>query len=291
MGINAGKVTNLNLRKAIMSAMNPNLVSSFYEDGTVTTIAWPMSIVSWAYPRANGFQFNGNEPLRGMKQDNGAEWTQFTVYRDDQARTDQAAKDKIQRFMAAAGVSAGDSRLKMKFTIAGTNLNEHPVYRVFEKAAELLNSCGWDVEVVPDTNALNKLATGSLTVWAAAWGSTVDPDMYQVYHKNSTATSVLNWGYREILNGGQSRSEEQSILNELSRLVDEGRESDDEATRAATYELAMREVLKLAVEMPIYQRKTLYAYNSNVIDESTFPETINSYSSPLNRIWEIDFVK
>ena len=54
-------------------------------------------------------------------------------------------------------------------------------------------------------------------------------------------------------------------------------------------------VLDLAVEMPVYQRQTLYAYNSNVIKESTFPHDengeliINSYSSPLSRIWELEF--
>ena len=61
--------------------------------------------------------------------------------------------------------------------------------RAFRQQA-LLEECGWKVNIEPDINALTKLSTGSLAVWAAAWGSTIDPDMYQVYHKNSTATSV-----------------------------------------------------------------------------------------------------
>jgi hypothetical protein len=48
-------------------------------------------------------------------------------------------------------------------------------------------------------------------------------------------------------------------------------------------------VLDLAVELPVYQRKQLYAYNANIIDASSFPEDINPYSSPLDRIWEIKF--
>ena len=49
-------------------------------------------------------------------------------------------------------------------------------------------------------------------------------------------------------------------------------------------------VLDLAVELPVYQRSTVYAYNANVIDASTLPDQINPYTSPLDRIWEIDFV-
>jgi peptide/nickel transport system substrate-binding protein len=283
IGINAGKVTNINLRKAIMSAMDVTLALSYYETGTATTIAWPMSVVSWAYPRATGYTFDASDPTANTDDNNNHDYMSYT--------NDAKAKEKIQSYMKKAGVSAGDSSLSIKFTIAGSNLTEHPTYAVFEKAAQLLNECGWDITVVPDTNALTKLSTGSLTVWAAAWGSTIDPDMYQVYHKNSTATSVLAWGYREILANKSTYKEENSILNTLSTLIDNGRKTTDQTTRASIYKEAMGYVLDLAVEMPVYQRKTLYAYNANVIDESTFPESINSYSSPLGRIWEIDLVR
>ena len=108
------------------------------------------------------------------------------------------AKNKIKALMNQAGVTAGHSDLSIKFTIAGASITEHPTYAVFKQAAEILNFMGWDVEVKADSQALTKLSTGSLEVWAAAWGSTIDPDMYQVYHKNSSATSVYAWGYREI---------------------------------------------------------------------------------------------
>ena len=193
--------------------------------------------------------------------------------------------------MEAAGVSAGHSSLKIKFTIAGSNLTEHPTYQTFQGAADLLNECGWEIEVVPDTQALTKLSTGSLAVWAAAWGSTIDPDMYQVYHKNSSATSTLAWGYREILNNPSQYVEENEILTKLSEKIAEARETNDQATRSALYKEAMSYVLDLAVELPVYQRKVLYAYNSNVIDPDSLPAEINPYTSPLDRIWEIEFAK
>ncbi|MBQ9780252.1 MAG: hypothetical protein IJW00_04840 [Clostridia bacterium] len=275
IGINAGKVPDINIRKAIMTAMDTSLALSYYSTGMAETIYWPMSTVSWAYPTDD----NGN-----FSRDNYHSYPAIRFNREE-------AKAAILDYMEAAGVSAGDSKLSITFTIAGANLTEHPTYQTFQSAADLLNECGWDIEVVPDTQALTKLSTGSLSVWAAAWGSTIDPDMYQVYHKNSSATSTLAWGYREILASPATYPEETQILNQLSDLIDSARETEDQAIRTELYEQAMSKVLDLAVELPVYQRMVLYAYDSNVIDADSIPspEELNPYTSPLDRIWEIEF--
>ena len=273
IGINAGKIPNINLRKAIMSAMDTSLALNYYSTGMAKTIYWPMSTVSWAYPTDG----SGN-PSRDNLHDYPA--LQFSK---------ESAKSQIKDYMAQAGVSAGDSELSITFTIAGSNLTDHPSYETFRYAAEILNECGWDIEVVPDTQALTKLSTGSLSVWAAAWGSTIDPDMYQVYHKNSTATSVLAWGYREILANEAAYPEENEILNKLSKVIDDARATNDQNTRIALYEEAMGYVLDLAVELPVYQRMTLYAYDSTIINSDSLPSELNPYTSPLDHIWEIEF--
>ena len=274
IGINAGKVPNINIRKAIMCAMDTSLALSYYSTGTAETIYWPMSTVSWAYPKDE----SGNNSRDNLHSD----YIAINWNRED-------AMDSIKSFMEMAGVSAGDPSLSIKFTIAGSNLTDHPTYQTFQNAADLLNECGWDIEVVPDTQALTKLSTGSLAVWAAAWGSTIDPDMYQVYHKNSTATSTLAWGYREILASPALYQYENAVLNDLSAVIDEARETDDQEIRSELYKEAMGYVLDLAVEMPVYQRDVLYAYNANVIKSSSLPEEINPYTSPLDKIWEIEF--
>ena len=252
--------------------MDTSLALSYYSKNTAQTIYWPMSTVSWAYPKTADGKLDQNNGHYSVKFD------------------ETSVRAEIQRYMEAAGVSAGDSSLKIKFTIAGANLTDHPTYLTFQKAAEILNSCGWQIEVVPDTQALTKLSTGSLAVWAAAWGSTIDPDMYQVYHKNSTATSTTAWGYDAILSNS-SRVEEQNILAALSDLIDDARETENQATRTQLYEEAMKLVLDLAVELPVYQRSTVYVYNSNVINSATMPKAseMNPYTSPLDRIWEIEF--
>ena len=271
VGINSSKVTDINIRKAIMSAMNTSLALDYYRAGTASRIFWPMSKVSWAYPEGTD------------ADDNGIGYPQIGNWNQD------LAIDTIENYMQEAGVSAGDPSLKYTFTIAGSNLQDHPTYKVFRDAAALLNSLGWDVQVVCDMQALTKINTGSLEVWAAAWSSALDPDMYQVYHKDSTATSTLAWGYNYLKNNGTA--EEMDILNELSDYIDQARETNDQSVRSDLYKQAMEQVLELAIELPVYQRSVLYAYNSKVIKSDSMPaeSEMNPYSSPLDRIWEIEF--
>ena len=271
IGVNAAKVNDINLRKAIMCAMNTSLALDYYRAGTASQIYWPMSKVSWAYP-------DGDDA-----NDNGKDYPQIGSWNEE------VAKSNIQKYMQEAGVSADDSALSVTFTIAGSSLQDHPTYKVFRDAATLLNELGWDVEVVCDTQALTKINTGSLEVWAAAWSSALDPDMYQVNHKDSTATSTLAWGYNYIKTSGSA--EELSILNDLSDLIDEARETNDKAIRSELYQEAMEQILDLAIELPVYQRSVLYAYNSKVINSASMPveSEMNPYSSPLDRIWEIEF--
>ncbi len=281
IGVSADKIPNIYLRRAIMSAMDIGLAIEYYKVGTANEIYFPMSTVSWAYPKTEN-----SEGKLVPDQINGTNYPMLNFNAED-------AKAQIKSYMEEAAGHAGgynDSDLKVTFTIAGSNLTDHPTYSVFDTAAQLLNECGWDVTVIADAQALTKISTGSLAVWAAAWGTTVDPDMYQVYHKNSTASSVKAWGYPAILeNEGGKYDIENDILDRLADKIDDAREITDRDERSAIYKSAMQDVLDLAVELPVYQRAVLYAYNSNVIKSSSLPSTVNPYTSPLDRIWEIEF--
>ena len=278
IGINAGKVKNVNTRRAIMSAMQAKLATEYYSDGTCDVINWPMSNQSWAYPDAE----NEKDYLMWSGR--------------------EAAIEKIVYYTREA-VKGGEQNFTYKFTIAGASISEHPTYAVFKQAVDLFEEANlqlgdvaqWKVEVKADSQALTKLATGSLEVWAAAWGSTIDPDMYQVYHKNSTATSVYAWGYREILANQSTYSYEYDIIaNKLSPLIDKGRtveyasEEDTRTERSAIYKEAMGYVLDLAVEMPVYQRMNLYAYNNKRV--GGINENVNPFTSPLEKIWNIELL-
>ena len=242
IGVNAAKINDINLRKAIMCAMNTALALDYYRAGTAEQIYWNMSKVSWAYPKGSS------------ATDNGKDYPQMGTWNEDIARAN------IKKYMEAAGVSAGDGDLRITFTIAGSTLQDHPTYKVFRDAAALLNDMGWEISVVCDTQALTKISTGSLAVWAAAWSSALDPDMYQVYHKDSSATSTLAWGYNHLRTSGTA--EETQILNKLSELIDLARETNDQNTRADLYEQAMAEYIELyGAEDPAFCQRIQDFYN------------------------------
>ena len=164
---------------------------------------------------------------------------------------------------------------------------------MFLRAAEILNSAGMEVKVVTSQTALSDLSSGKLSIWAAAWSSTIDPDMYQIYHMDSQASSTSNWGYKQIKAGKNTEaySDEYALVVKLSELIDAGRSTTDQDTRKEIYKQALNLVMDLAVEMPTYQRKDMSAYNKDVLDESTMtPESERSpYNGLLSRIWDLSY--
>ena len=269
IGINAEKVPSLAVRQAIMHAINTQYAVDYYF-GFSHPITRPMTRASWAYPTA---------------ADAAGQYYKF----DETGKTSEDLVIKDGYTKNADGVyQKGDHKLSYVFTIAG-DTTDHPAYLSLKRAAEILNDHGFDIEVKTDINALKKLNNGDLTVWAAAWGAGVDPDMYQVYHIDSTAGSTANWGYRAIRKGGREYEEELAIVKDLSDIVDLARETLDIKRRTAYYAQALDLVMQLAVELPTYQRSDLFAYNTNIIDVSTLPSEseLTPYNGPLSKIWEV----
>ena len=270
IGINAEKVPNLAVRQAIMHAINTQYAVDYYL-GYSDPIYRPMTKASWAYPDAT------DEEGQYYKFDETGELCEKLVY---DAGYRKNSKNIYQK---------GDDVLKYTFTIAG-DTTDHPAYQSLKIAADILNKHGFQIEVKTDINALKKLNNGDLAIWAAAWGAGVDPDMYQVYHIDSTAGSTANWGYRAIkANAGGKYDTELKLVKELSEIIDLARETLDPERREQYYAQALDIVMELAVELPTYQRSDLFAYNTNIIDVSTLtPKSeLTPYNGPLNRIWEV----
>ena len=148
----------------------------------------------------------------------------------------------------------------------------------------------FDISISTDATALRKLASGGLAVWAAAWSSTVDPDLYQVYHKDSKATSIKNWGYETILADNTDQFiYEKGVINDLSAKIEEARETLNKWERTAIYAQALDLIMDLAVELPTYQRKDLVVYNKDVIKAASLNQDANAYEGVYDRLWEVDY--
>ena len=276
IGINASKVPDLEVRQAIMHAINTQYAVDYYL-GYSYSIYRPMTRASWAYPKATD-----NEGQYYAFDESGK--TSFDLITEagytKSGKKNAAGYDVYQK---------NGTLLKYTFTIAGES-TDHPAYMALKTAAEILNKNGFDIEVKTDINALKKLNNGDLTVWAAAWGSGVDPDMYQVYHIDSTAGSTNNWGYNSIkANAGGKYDRELELVEQLSVIIDRARTTLNEKDRAKDYAEALDIVMQLAVELPTYQRSDLYAYNTDIIDVTTLtPKSeLTPYNGPLSKLWEV----
>ena len=288
IGINAGKVPGIHVRRAIMYTMDTKLCTDYY--GTMAErIYRSMSKNNWAYPADStayypyiGGQIPANlnvvDPdYKDFVQSKGKKAGQ-TFTADEQKEFIQSLVKKDGYTLGGDGVYAksGES-LKYTFTVAGET-QDHPAWNAMANSARLLNRWGFDITVTTKADALSLLSSGGLTVWAAAWSSTIDPDMYQVYHKDSKATSVLNWGYKQILqNASNKYKTELGIVNELSGIIDAARKTDLQPSRKTLYSQALDMVMELAVELPTYQRMDMFAYNKTKIDDSTFNQNPTSY--------------
>lgn len=292
IGVNAGKIPSVEVRQAIMHAINTQLCVDYYQT-TASPIYRPMSLASWAYPQGCTpyYPYIGGVVPQDLSNVNPY-YREFVELKEKQAGQTFTEAEQIEfitglvesdgfKLNPATNIyeaeirGFGLAKLDYVFTVAGSE-QDHPAWSAMLGAAELLNKCGFKIRVTTDANALSKLASGALTVWAAAWGSTIDPDMYQVYHMDSQATSTLNWGYKQIKRGSETDAfkDEHSLIRELSDLIEEARSFEAQEDRKPIYEEALQLVMELAVELPTYQRNDLYAYNTDKIDVSTFtPES------------------
>lgn len=290
VGINPRFVPDVTVRRAIMMSMNRQLIKNNYYQDLCEIIERPMSTVNWAYPKGATTYETDN------KYDNGS--SDHVSY---QYVSDKVTGEEIERMIQNAGyqkvngvyerrlADGSNHRLSYKFTIAGSSV-DHPAYAMFIQAQNLLNDHGFDVKVVTSQAALSDLSAGKLAVWAAAWSSTIDPDMYQVYHRDSKASSVNNWGYPQIKANRELYSFEASIMEDLSDLIDAGRQTNDDKERMDIYSQALDLVMEFAVELPTYQRKDMTAYNGNILDRSTMTANPTPYEGLVSRIWELNYL-
>lgn len=310
VGVNAKSVPDINIRRIIMKTMNLDDPKSYY--GSLSSkIYRSMSLTSWYYPTVNDSPTGAevNSPYTGRvytDEETGETYTfsgDLTYFGDmnpgdyeNDVYMVMTIKDRLETLGYSVGsdgirVNSEGEKLEYTFTIAGGS-DDHPAYTMMQESATILNKCGFKITVRTDPQALIKLASGELQVWAAAWSSAIDPDMYQVYHRDSTASSVKNWGYDEIFKAGNEDkySEEIEIINVLSDLIEEGRETLDQSKRFKTYCVALDLVAELAVELPIYQREDLFVYDKTLIDSKTLNQNPSTNSGLLDRIWEVNYL-
>ena len=264
------------LRKAIMTviaAYRDEGINSYYGD-TATIINYPMSNTSWAAPSVtdDGYKIAYSTDVDGNE-----------IYTSDMSGDTKyaAALQAALGYFEAAGytvengqVTAAPAGAKMEYTvnIGASGNGDHPSFQVLTNAAAALKTIGFTLTVNDLANAsdlYSSYQSGVAEGWVAAWQSTNDPDMYQLYDSNGSTN------YYKINDA------------ELDELIEAARQTTDQDARKAMYKEAMEIILDWGVELPVYQRSEATIFSSERVDTTTIPNDMTpywTYQSEINKI-------
>ena len=274
VGINPKYVEDIEVRRAIMHAFDTSSIVDYYGEALVNLINAPVSTTSWAYPKGVDRKYKrmtDPEEIKNLVASSG-NWT----------------------FNSSDGLFYNNNTgnaLKIAFVIAGES-TDHPSYQMMVSAKNFLAQCGFQISVETRVDALKRLNTGDLEVWAAAWSTSIDPDPYQIYSINSNASSTKNWNKDGIMSdSGAKFGTEQSIVAKINEYIDEGRQTLEQSKRAEIYAKCFDEIMNLAVEFPTYQRYDLCVYNSAVLDVKTMHSDDASFNmGPISELWKVNYL-
>ena len=264
------------LRKAIMTviaAYRDEGIDSYYGD-TATVINYPISNTSWAAPSVtdDGYQIAYSTDVDGNE-----------IYTSDMKSEDKyaAALQAALGYFEAAGytvengqITAAPAGAKMEYqvNIGASGNGDHPSFQTLTNAAAALKTIGFTLTVNDMANASDLFASyqsGAAEGWVAAWQSTNDPDMFQLYHSQGATN------YYAINDA------------DLDELIMAARQTTDQEARKAMYKEAMEIILDWGVELPVYQRSEATIFSTERVNIDTIAKDQTpywTYKSELNNL-------
>ena len=277
VGEDAGSEASKNFRKAIatvISVYRDVVIDSYYGEAA-TVINYPISNTNWAAPQKSDPDYkvafstdvDGND-----------------IYKDGMTEDEKyaAAKKAALGFFEAAGYTVADGkitaapeggRMDCTLSIPADGKGDHPSFGIVTAAKEALGEIGFNMEIndLSDTSQLwDGINGGTIDMWCAAWSTTPDPDMFQIYHSE-----------------GGSAKNYRIYQPELDELVMDARTSTDQEYRKAVYKETLDYVVDYAVEIPIYQRQDCTVYSADRINLDTTvkdPTSYWNYRSEIDKI-------
>ena len=149
------------------------------------------------------------------------------------------------------------------------------------EASKALKNIGINLIVTDLTNS-SELWTGleadQVEMWCAAWGATIDPDMYQIYFSGDETGRVA---------GGSNYMYDISD-KELNQLILDARTSLDQTYRKAMYKACLDIIVDWAVEVPVYQRQNCIIFSTERVDVSTVTPDITTFYTWLSEVHNVE---
>ena len=268
------------LRKGLATvlAVYRDVAFDSYYGEAASVIQYPISNTSWAAPQSTDEGFK----LAFSVDANGND-----IYTADMTADEKyaAASAAALTWFEAAGYTVEDGKItaapdggrtEFEVIIPGDGTGDHPSYTVLTMASEALEKLGITLTIndPADSNVLwDALDAGSQDLWCAAWGATIDPDMYQVYHSSGV-----------VVEGGIDSNHYHIRDAELDQLIVDARKSDNQAYRKAIYKQCLDIIIDWAVEIPAYQRQNCIIFSTERINISTITPDITTFYGWMREI-------
>jgi peptide/nickel transport system substrate-binding protein len=269
-----------NLRKgfATVFAVHRDVAIDSYYGDAASVINYPISNTSWAAPQKSdpGYSVAYSKDVTGKDI-----YTESMVAEDKYAAALEAAKG----FFITAGYTFDEATgkftaapegasLEYEIIVPADGIGDHPAFAILADTKTTLEKIGITLTIndPADTNVLwDTLDANTHEMWTAAWGSTIDPDMYQVYHSSNG----------KGLGGTDSNS--YNIADpDLDKFIIDARKSPDQEFRKAVYKQALDVILDWGVEIPTYQRQNLVILSPERINMDTVTPDITTYWGWMN---------
>ena len=285
------------LRKAfgtIFSVYRDVAIDSYYGD-RAAVINYPISNTSWAAPRPadDGYKVAFSVDVDG----------------NDIYTADMTAEQKYEAALQAAlgwfekaGYTVTDGKLtaapkgaKLEYTfwIPADGIGDHPAFMIVDEARKALETIGMTLVIKDLSNSSDlwdNLDAIQVEMWAAAWGATVDPDMYQIYYSDVANGPTKEPGKNPQGGPAQGGSNYEYCIAdpELDQIILDARASTDQAYRKAMYKAALDIVVDWAVETPTYQRQNAVLFSTERVNMATMTPDITTFYGWASEIENIE---
>ncbi|MGI6239711.1 MAG: ABC transporter substrate-binding protein [Christensenellales bacterium] len=273
-----------NLRRGfatVISVYRDVAIDSYYGEAA-SVINYPISNTSWAAPQPTD---EGYQLAFSVDVDNNpiftADMTQDDMY--------AAAVEAAIGFFQAAGYTFDEAtgkftaapegaKLSYECYVAGDGTGDHPSFGILTEASAALATIGIDFvinDLAPTATDImwDALDAGTQEMWCAAWGSTIDPDMYQVYYSTNVPGQ-----------GGTDSNHYRITDADLDTYIMDARLSDDQSYRKAIYKQALDVIVDWAVEIPTYQRQNCIVFSTERVNLDTLTPDITTFWGWMNDI-------
>ena len=248
MGLQANNL-ELSVRKGLLSLMNrESSVRGYYGD-LAQVIERPMTTVLSEYPDDAAVYYE-YDPEKAL------EYFQAAGY-------EQNAEGKL--------VNADGEQLVVNVYIGGEGSGDHPAYAMLTQAANDMATLGGELQI--QDVAFNVLQSamndGTADMFILAWGNTTTCDKSSIY----------------MTGGGQNRTNvSDAALDELLAKITVTIDFDE---RCELVSQMLDKVMDLAVELPLYQRKNIIAYNETNLVMDTIPEA-STFWDYTDVLWQVE---